>query len=294
MKKKILITGATGTIGRSLIKQLQAIPADFIAGTRDFSKAQSILNISKNEWVEFDFMDVGSFENATKQVDRVFVLGPPLTFHLEQILIPFIDHLKNKEINSVVYLSAFGSESLGGKLAFHSLMERYIKEKGFDYTILQPSFFSQNFKNFEYENLIQRGITFNVAGEGKVGFVDTEDVAKVAAKVLTEEGHTGKTYQLTGPGLLSYNEAALILSEVLGKRIVYPNPSEEDYRAVLQAGGAPDFIAEYMIPVFGMIKNGNVGRVTEDIELILGKKPTDLKTVLLRDFASEKLEKESR
>nr|MBI1232802.1 hypothetical protein [Cytophagales bacterium] len=150
--------------------------------------------------------------------------------------------------------------------------------------LIVPSFFAQNFKNFEYDNLMERGITFNVAGDGKVGFVDVEDIAKVAAKVLTEPGHTGKTYQLTGPELLSYHDAANILSDVLNKKIVYPNPTEEAYKEALKAGGAPDFIADYMIRVFGMIKSGSVGRITEDVEQVLGTKPTDLKTVLERDF----------
>lgn len=284
MKEKILITGATGTIGKSLVQQLQASNANFVAGTRDFSKTKSILNISDDEWVKFDFTDIHTFEKATENVERVFVLGPPLTLNLEQVLIPFIDFLKQKGIERVVYLSAFGNESLDGYLAFHSIMENYLKESQLDFTILQPSFFSQNFKNYEYENLMERGITFNVAGDGKVGFVDTEDVGKVASKVLTEKGHAGKTYQLTGPELLSYHDAANILSEVLNKKIVYPNPTEEAYRVALKSGGAPDFIADYMIPVFGMIRNGTVGRLTNDVEKILGKKPTDLRTVLKRDF----------
>jgi uncharacterized protein YbjT (DUF2867 family) len=285
MKEKILITGATGTIGKALVQQLLALNADFVAGTRDFGKAKSTLDISEDAWVKFDFTDIQSFDKATQNVDRVFVLGPPLTLNLEQILIPFIEYLKEKGINRIVYLSAFGNESLGGDLAFHRIMENYLKESQLDFTILQPSFFAQNFKNYEYQNLMERGITFNVAGDGKVGFVDAEDVAKVAAKVLTEEGHSGKTYQLTGPELLSYYDAANILMEVLNKEIVYPNPSEEAYRGALKAGGAPDFIADYMIPVYGMIKNGSVGRLTKDIEEVTGEKPTDLKTVLKRDFS---------
>ncbi|WP_194778359.1 SDR family oxidoreductase [Pararhodonellum marinum] len=284
MKEKILITGATGTIGKSLVKQLQALNANFVAGSRDINKAKSILNISKDAWVKFDFTDKHTFERATENVDRVFVLGPPLTLNLEQVLIPFIDFLKHKGINRIVYLSAFGNENLGGNMAFHNIVESYLKESQLDFTILQPSFFAQNFKNYEYENLMERGITFNVAGNGKVGFVDSEDIAKVAAKVLTEEGHSGKTYQLTGPELLSYHDAANLLSEVLNKEIVYPNPTEEAYRGALRAGGAPDFIADYMIPVYGMIKNGTVGRLTNHVEEVLGEKPTDLKTVLNRDF----------
>ncbi|MDQ3393931.1 MAG: SDR family oxidoreductase [Bacteroidota bacterium] len=284
MSEKILITGATGTIGKSLVKQLQASKVNFVAGTRDFNKAKTTLNLSQDEWVKFDFTDEKSFEKATKDVDRIFLLGPPLTFNLDQILKSFVDFVQQKGINRVVYISAFGNESLDGDLAFHGIMENYLNDKQFDYTILQPSFFSQNFKNYEYENLMERGITFNVAGEGKVGFVDTEDVAKVAAKVLTENGHSGKTYQLTGPELLSYDDVANLLSEVLDKEIVYPNPTEEEYRGALKAGGAPDFVADYMIPIFGMIKNGTVGRLTNDIEQVLGKKPIDLKTVLKRDF----------
>ncbi|WP_373494013.1 SDR family oxidoreductase [Aquiflexum sp.] len=284
MKEKILITGATGTIGKALVRQLQGLKANFVAGSRDFNKAKSTLNISEDKWVKFDFAEIHTFEKATENVDRVFVLGPPLTLNLEQILIPFIDFLIHKGINRVVYLSAFGNQSLGGDLAFHHIMENYLKESQLGFTILQPSFFAQNFKNYEYENLMERGITFNVAGDGKVGFVDVEDVAKVASKVLTEDGHAGKTYQLTGPVLLSYHDAANILSEVLNKNIIYPNPSEEAYRGALKAGGAPDFIADYMIPVYGMIKDGSVGRLTKDVEEVLGEKPTDLKTVLKRDF----------
>lgn len=284
MKEKILITGATGTIGSSLVKELKATNVKFVAGSRDYVKAKTTLNITEDEWVKFDFTDVHSLDKALENVDRVFLLGPPLTFHMEQIIIPFIDKLKQHNINRVVYLSAFGNESLGGDLSFHSKIEGYLKEKQFDYTILQPSFFAQNFKNYELENLIERNVTFNVAGEGKVGFVDTEDVAKVAAKVLTDDGHFGKTYQLTGPELLSYHEAAAILSEVLKKKIIYPNPSEEEFRGALKAGGAPDFIADYMISIYGMIKSGTVGRLTNHIEHLLGQKPTDLRTVLERDF----------
>jgi uncharacterized protein YbjT (DUF2867 family) len=285
MNKKILITGATGTIGQALVKQLKASNVNFVAGTRDFEKANSVLDISEEDWVKFDFTDASTYEKATENVDRVFVLGPPLTLNMETVILPFLDFLQSKGIGRIVYLSAFGNESLKGDLAFHFIIENHLKDNQFDYTILQPSFFSQNFKNFEFENLMVRGITFNVAGDGKVGFVDVYDIAAVAAKVLIEKGHSQQTYRLTGPELLDFHEAAAILTEVLGKQIVYPNPSEEAFRSALKAGGAPDFIADYMIPIYGMIKSGTVGHLTHDVEKVLGRVPTDLKTVLERDFA---------
>ncbi len=112
MSKRILITGATGTIGQSLIKQLKASNVDFIAGSRDYEKAKSVLPISEEEWVKFDYTDEKTFDKATKNVEKVFVLGPPRTFDLEDILILFTDFLKQKGIERVVYLSAFGNKSL--------------------------------------------------------------------------------------------------------------------------------------------------------------------------------------
>jgi uncharacterized protein YbjT (DUF2867 family) len=149
-----------------------------------------------------------------------------------------------------------------------------------------PTFFAQNFKNYEWDNIVQRGITFVPAGHGKVGFVDVEDIALVAATVLTEEGHGGKTYAITGPELLSYQEAAEQLSDVIGKTIHYANPSPEVYTQALKDAGAPDFIASYMIPVYSMITDGKVAVLSDDVERLTGKKPTQLRVVLERDFAA--------
>ncbi|TDB61165.1 SDR family oxidoreductase [Arundinibacter roseus] len=285
MSNKVLITGATGTIGKELIRQLQANDTTFVAGSREFSKAAQTLGIGQEQWVNLDFDQPETFETPTSEVDAVFVLGPPLRFHMEETMIPFLDFLWEKGIKRVVYLSALGNESLGGGLAFHGIVEEYIQRKGFDFTILQPSFFAQNFKNFEYENVTQRGIIYVVAGDGKVGFVDVRDIAKVAAQVLNEDGHSGKIYRLTGSDLLDYQEAAQILTEVLGKQITYLNPSEEEFRATLSAAGAPPFIADYMLPVYGMIKTGTVSFLTNDIEQVTGEKPTSLREVLIRDFS---------
>ncbi len=92
-------------------------------------------------------------------------------------------------------------------------------------------------------------------------------------------------YELTGPESMSYSEAAQVLSDVIGKPIVYPNPSAEEYTQALRDSGAPDFIAPYMIAVYSLIVNGKVDLVTSEVVRITGKKPTPLKEVLERDFA---------
>ena len=169
----------------------------------------------------------------------------------------------------------------------HDRLSAYIKENDFDYTILLPSFFAQNFKNFEYENITQRSITFNVAGEGKVAFIDVYDIARVAVEVLTASGHSKKEYELTGPELLSHFDAAKIIGEVLGKPVHYPNPSEEEFTNAMKEAKVPEFVAPAMIDIYSLIKNNAVNYTTETVEMITGQKPTSLKEVIKRGFTNE-------
>lgn len=218
MTNKILVTGATGTIGQALINALHSKGASFIAGVRNVDKGKGQLN-EQTEVVHFDFEDPSTYEAATDGIEKVFLLGPPLVMNLDKLLTPFIDHLKVRGILKVVYIGALGLEHVK-ELPFHAKVIDMLKRNHFEYTILRPSFFSQNFKNYEWDNITQRGITYVTAGSGKVAFVDVNDVAAVAASVLTEDGHMGKYYDITGPEALSYNDAALLLSEVTGKTII--------------------------------------------------------------------------
>ena len=279
MEKKILVTGATGTIGKALIKALSEKKANFIAAARDASKLEPSIAS-----VPFDFEDSKTFGKATADVDRVFLLAPPLNTKADILLIPFIEHLEREKIKKVVYVSALAIDALPS-MPFHANTIKLLQSKGFELTVLQPSFFAQNFKNYEYDNITKYNILFAVAGEGKVGFVDTEDIGRVAATVLTSNGHAGKFYEITGPELLSYFDAARIISDVLGKPIVYPNPDAEKYKQTLAAAGAPALIADYMIDVYSLIAKNKVNHVTNVVENLTGRKPTSFKEVIKRDFA---------
>ncbi len=283
MEQKILVTGATGNIGRALVEALHLKNASFIAGVRDVEKGKEQLG-GQTEVVRFDFEDTSTYQAATEGVGKVFLLGPPLAVNLDSLLAPFIGYLKDKGLNKVVYVSALGIEHVKD-LPFHANVIDMLKGNGFEYTILRPSFFSQNFKNYEWENIMQRGITYVSAGNGKVAFVDVNDIAAVAAAALTEDGHSGKTYDITGPEALSYTDAAALLSELTGKTIVYPNPSPEEYTLTLKAAGAPDFVAPYMNSIYSLIADNKVNTVSTDVEKITGRKPVPLKEVLQKDFA---------
>jgi uncharacterized protein YbjT (DUF2867 family) len=282
MTQKILVTGATGTIGSLLTKILKGKNVEFVAGVRDIKKAKEKLG-SINA-IEFDFANPATYEQAIAGVNKVFLLGPPMVLEMDKLISPFIDFLKQKKINRVVYVGALGLEHVK-ELPFHNVIIKKLQDDGFDYTILKPSFFAQNFKNYEWENITQRGITYVTAGQGKVGFIDAFDIANVAAEVLRNDQHNKKTYELTGPEALTYNDAATLLSEVTKKTVVYPNPTPVEYTEALRAAGAPDFVAPYMISVYSIIANNKANVITNDVEKITGKKPTPLREVLTKDFA---------
>ena len=282
MSNKILVTGATGTIGKAVVKALINEQKSFVAGVRNKATASKKLGANV-ELVAFDFEDPSTYEAATQGVDKVFLLGPPLVTNLDSLLTPFIDFLKANEIKRVVYIGSLGMEKLSD-LPFHVILTEKLKKDGFDYTILKPSFFAQNFKNYEWENITQRHITYTPSGTGKVAFVDVNDIAQVAVTALTEKGHTGKEYEITGPETLSYADAASLLSEVTKEQIVYPNPTPEEYTDALKIAGAPDFIAPYMVSVYSLIANNEVNIISPVVEQLTGRKPASLKDVLERDF----------
>ncbi len=283
MAGKILVTGATGTVGSAVVRALAAKGADFVAASRDAGKLAAKFGPGVAA-VAFDFADPATYEVATRDVEKVFLLGPPVDPAVDQLLTPFVHFLQEKGIRRLVYLSAFGVEKVADVMPFHANLERLLRESAFDLTILRPSFFAQNFKNYEWDNIVGRKIIYSPAGTGKAAFVDIRDVAQVAAKVLLEPGHAGKIYELTGPGLLGYGEVAGLLSAVRGEPIHYPSPSPEAYAQTLRAAGVPDFVAGYMNKVYGLIRDGHVHAVSPDFERLTGRQPSPLQRVLEEDF----------
>ena len=281
--KTYFITGATGTIGSQVMKSLIAKEKEVISATRHPENSKKHFG-DKAESIAFDFKDSKTFEAALKS-EGIFILGPPMYPDLFKLLVPFVDYLiENKFEGRIVYLSAYGMDNLE-ELPFHKQMEEKLKASDLDWNIVRPGFFMQNFGNYERENIEQRNMLFSPAGEGKTPYVSAVNVGESIAELLTNKERSEETHILTVTTAYSYFEIAEMLSDITNRKILYPDPDEATYREVLKASGAPDMIADYMIPVYGLIKKGTVEKVHSGVIEVTGKEPEKLRTVLERDFS---------
>lgn len=283
MSSKILITGATGTIGSFVCEQLKEINADFTALVRSEEKAKP-LNEKGIKTVIGDFSDISSLENALQGIDKVFLLSvtspesPKLQGNLVRIA-------KEKGIKHIVKISAMGT-SLDSKVGiprYHAMTEKDIKESGIPYTFLHPHSFMQNLI-FEAETIKNQSAIFAAMGNGKIAMVDARDIAAVAVKALTEDGHEGKTYILTGPKALSYHDISNAFTFFLERDIKYIPVSADDAHKGMLDAGMPEWLANDLTALNKIYATGQSSEISNDVEKVTGRKARFLKDYL-RDFA---------
>lgn len=279
MKSKILVTGATGTIGSFVCDQLKEVNADFTALVRNDEKAKS-LNEKGIKTIIGDFSDIASLENAIEGIDKVFLLSvtspdsPKLQGNLVRVA-------KEKGVKHIVKLSARGAdlESKIGIARYHALTEKDIQDSGIAYTFLQPHSFMQNLV-FDAESIKSQNAIFAPMGDGKIGIVDARDIAAVAVKALTENGHEGKTYVLTGAKALSFHDISNAFTFFLGRDIKYIPVSAEDAHQGMLDAGMPEWLANDLTALNKIFAAGQGSEISNDIEKVTGRRAGLLKEYL--------------
>ena len=197
MAKTVLLTGATGTIGRDLAKILSENAVPIRAGVRDQAKARKQFG-ADIALATFDFEDAASFPGALKGVENVFLL-PPLMPNQVEVTNAFVDAAKRAGVRHIVKLSAIGADASPpytfGK--WHAANEQHIRESGLAFTFLRPNSFMQNFITYFPP---RDGTIYLPWGNGKASFVDARDIAAVAAEALTSDGARRKNLHANRPG----------------------------------------------------------------------------------------------
>lgn len=275
MRSKILVTGATGTIGSFVVENLQKAGADFIALARSEEKAKS-LNDKGISTVIGDLADIESLRNAMTDMDKLFLLSvtSPESPKLQGNA---VNLAKEKGIKHIVKISARGADvnatfNIG---RFHGETEEDIRQSGIAYTFVQPHSFLQNLL-FEAGSIKNENSIFASMADGKIPMVDARDIAAVAATSLLETGHEGQSYIVTGPKAISYYDVASELSKQLNRPIKYiPVSLEDGHKGMLDAG-MPDWLADDITAINEVYGANEATEISPDVEKVSGKKPISL------------------
>src|SRR5438094_3213301 len=259
MRKPLLVTGATGTIGRDVARQLSAKGVAVRAGVRNKARARKQFD-ADIALVPFDFENEKTFSSALESVEKVSLL-PPLLPNQLKVMNTFVDAAKRAGVRHIVKLSAIGVDDATQPTAvkWHGANERHIREGGIAFTFLRPNSFMQNFITYFPP---RNGAIYLPWGNGTASFVDTRDIASVAAKALTSDGHGGRIYTLTGPATLGIAEVALILSQVTGREFKYVDVPEAAARDGMLQPGVPPWQVELVLELLAINMDDRWSAVT--------------------------------
>lgn len=271
MSERILVTGATGKVGREVVRILRAQGATVMGATRSPSEAASVLPAGTSV-VEFDYDRAETYDAPMEWADRILAVPPPFDPHVYRTLASFLDWAVQAGTSHLVVLTAMGVEA-DEELPLRKV-ERLVSGTGVGHTFLRPNVYMQNFHpGFIGRQIRDEGRFTLPAGRARVSLVDARDVAAVAARVLTDdpERHEDAAYTLTGPEALDHDEIAAVVSEVAGRPVGYEVGTDEAMAERLRAVGWPDEQIEVVGRFFSTIRAGARSAVTGDVATVLGR-----------------------
>ncbi|PPG37454.1 NmrA family NAD(P)-binding protein [Pseudoclavibacter sp. RFBA6] len=263
----ILVTGGTGKTGRRVAELLR-------------ERGQDVRAVSRNSEIRFDWDDDSTWPDAVKDVAAVYIVTTSL--HDPSVADQF------RAFGELVVASGATRAVLvsvpdDGHAAFRlaQAAEAELTKAGLGLAVLRLRWFNQNFSEDFLAPFVDAGDLRLPAGHGAEAFVDADDIAEVAALALTDDSHAGRTYELTGPRLLTFADVAQELSAATGRTITY-TPLEVDAYVAEQIGyGVPEEWARLSATLYANIAAGALQTVSSDIADVLGRPARDF-----RDFAA--------
>lgn len=281
----ILVTGATGSNGTEIVKRLAAKNVKVRAMVRNRERA-SVITEPNVEVVEGDFERPETLLNALAGVTRAFLLTNSET-RAEAQQIAFIDAARQSGVKHIVKLSQFAADANSPVrfLRYHAAVEAALQASGITYTFLRPNLFMQGLLNFR-STIATQNAFYAAISDAPVSMVDVRDIAEVAVAALTETGHEGKIYDLTGPQALTHAQMAEQLSTVLGRRITFVDISPEMMRDTLLSVGFPVWQADGLIEDYAHYRRHEAAAVTSGVKDAIGKEPRSFET-FVHDYVTQ-------
>ncbi|MCM5552665.1 SDR family oxidoreductase [Pleomorphomonas sp. NRK KF1] len=261
MAGKILVIGATGNVGRPLVKALLARGEAVKAASRTGKPVEGA------EGVAFDVADPMTFPAAFEDVDRAFVMLPGGYTEAKALLLPIIEAAVTRGVK-VVLQSVFGVDA-DDSIPYRQV-EIALETSGVRWVVLRPNWFTDNFINYWKPGIDAAGVIAVPAADGKSSFIDARDIADSAASALTTDRFDGKAFNLTGPEALGYAEAAALISEAIGKPVAYQAVDDDTFVGTLVGAGVPEVYARFLASIFYPVREGWTAVVTDDVQTLTG------------------------
>ncbi|WP_406081397.1 NAD(P)H-binding protein [Micromonospora sp. NBC_00858] len=256
-QQTILVLGGTGKTGRRIVERLQESGVPVRVGSRSAGQP-------------FDWADRATWVPVLQGVGTVYVSYYP------DLAVPgapetvgaFTELAVASGVSRLVLLSGRGEDEAQAS-------EKLIQSAGVEWTILRSSWFSQNFSEDYLLEPVLGGEVVLPVGNVPEPFVDADDIAEVAVAALTEDGHAGQVYELTGPRLLTFAQAIAEISTATGRRIEFVQVSSADYADALTADGVPQGVVELLTYLFTTVLDGRNAHLGDGVQRALGRQPRD-------------------
>jgi uncharacterized protein YbjT (DUF2867 family) len=255
--KPTLVIGGTGKTGRRVAERLEASGIPTRIGSRSADPP-------------FDWEDSDTWAGALDGAGAAYVsYYPDLAIPgAVEAVSALAEVALEQGVRRLVLLSGRGEEEA-------QRAERAVRESGADWTIVRCSWFSQNFSEGFFAEQVASGEIVLPATSVPEPFIDVEDIADVAALALAEDGHEGQVYELTGPRMLTFEEAVGEIAAATGREIRYVPVSLEEYTAGAAEHGVPADLVEFLTYLFGEVLDGRNASLTDGVQRALGREPRD-------------------
>lgn len=267
---EILVLGGTGKTGRRLVHTLRA------AG-------KHVRAASRSGEVRFDWSDQDTWPTALDGASAVYLIAPEDPA-LAQV---FVKRATEAGVGRFVALSGRGIEQVSAD-AFQGMAaaEQAVRDSGAQWTILRPNNFNQNFDDDMWCPPLRHGRLALPIGSMPEPFIDAQDIADVAAAVLTTDGHHGQVYDLSGPRALTFEAAVATIAEAAGRPMRYVELTPEEYRAELLAEGFPEEAVRDLDGLFAVMRAGHFTEPGDGVRRVLGREPIDFAAYAARAAAA--------
>ena len=252
-----LVIGGTGKTGRRITERLEG-------------RGVKLRIASRSAKPSFDWDDQSSWDAALAGVTAVYLCyAPDLAIPgATQTIRDFVAKAAARGVRRLVLLSGRGEEEA-------QRCEQIVQDAGLEWTILRASWFNQNFSEGEFLDMVLAGDITLPAGEMAEPFVDADDIADVAVAALTEDGHAGQIYELTGPRLLTFTQVAEEISRASNRTVRFVDIPHEAFVQGVAESGAPDDIAWLLDYLFSTVLDGRNAYISDGVQRALGRAPKD-------------------